>query len=343
MLKIIQEGTMRTKHTQSITCIAWKDDTIFATCSADGSIKIWEIIEKKIKKYKKTLYSSKYVTSLDWSSNGNFLISGGLDKAITIWNVSTGKPIKTLKGHTGAIESIACSHDGKYIASSSNACDKTVKIWNTTTGKCEYSFEGTHCLTSVAWSPDNNYVASGSWNNRIIICDVKNAVSSNSNQKPKKTLGYIDFDSTVFSVAWSPDGKYLVSGHSNKLLKIWNPYTDECTKHEKVLKGHISGVCCVACSPNGKLIASYSFAKNIRIWNATTGECQKIFDDNYSHHCLKSSIAWSPNGQTLAEGYFEKVYLYSVQNYEEERETRVNKKIKNIIGMANSLISSIDH
>ncbi|MEE0961820.1 MAG: hypothetical protein U0L54_04660, partial [Bacteroidales bacterium] len=59
--------------------------------------------------------------------DGKYLVSGGYDDIIIIWDANSGKKLKTLKGHSSYVRSVCWSPDGKYLASGS--WDETVKIW----------------------------------------------------------------------------------------------------------------------------------------------------------------------------------------------------------------------
>ncbi len=56
------------------------------------------------------------------------MASSSYDKTVKLWSVESQKEITTLQGHKSAVNSVAFSPDGKYLASSSD--DKTVKLWN---------------------------------------------------------------------------------------------------------------------------------------------------------------------------------------------------------------------
>jgi WD40 repeat protein len=73
----------------------------------------------------------------------------------------------------------------------------------------------------------------------------------------------------VRSVAYSPDGKHLVSGSSDKTVKVWDSQTgkEECT-----LTGHSDFVRSVAYSPDGKHIVSGSDDRTVKVWDSQTGK-----------------------------------------------------------------------
>jgi WD40 repeat protein len=94
----------------------------------------------------------------------------------------------------------------------------------------------------------------------------------------------------VFSV----DGRYVVTGSSDKTARIWDRMTGQTVI---VLRGHEDNVSSVAYSPDGGRVVTLSFDKTARIWDAKTGQTIKIIniDDFYPLY-----VAFSPDGQRLA-------------------------------------------
>ena len=76
-----------------------------------------------------------------------------------VWNATNGGNIYTYHGHSGRVIAVACSSDGKRIASASD--DKTVQVWDATNGGNVYTYrEHASAVYAVAWSPDGKRIAS---------------------------------------------------------------------------------------------------------------------------------------------------------------------------------------
>ncbi|MCL1471867.1 trypsin-like peptidase domain-containing protein [Argonema antarcticum] len=202
-------------------------------------------------------------------------------------------PEKVLSGHTKSVQSVAISPDGQTLASGSS--DNTIKIWNTTTGKELRTLSGhSKPIWKLAIGPDGQTLASSSNDATIKIWNLSTGQLLQSINNGESTS-----NSTVSSVAFSPDSQTFASGGyapQRNIIKIWNKSTG---KELRTLTGHLDFVNSVAFSADGKILASGSSDKTIKIWNPNTGELLRTFT-GHSNGII--SIAISRFGQIVASG-----------------------------------------
>jgi WD40 repeat protein len=96
-------------------------------------------------------------------------------------------------------------------------------------------------------------------------------------------------------VAFSPDGKQIVSASSDKMLKVWDAATGRETR---TLKGHTDLVCKVAFSPDGKRVVSGSYDKTLKVWDLATGQATRTLKGHGGY----VTVAFSPDGKRIASG-----------------------------------------
>ncbi|MDP3048849.1 MAG: caspase family protein [Thermodesulfovibrionales bacterium] len=162
------------------------------------------------------------VKSIAFSPDNKYVLSGGYDKIIKLWDLESMKEIRIFKGHTSGILSIAFSPDGKYAVSGS--WDTTLKLWDIATGREIRTFSG-HAdgIYSVAFSPDGKFALSGSWDATVKLWDIatgKEIKTFIGHSKGYELTNWVTAPG-VLSVAFTHNGKYAVSA-GDASVRIWD-------------------------------------------------------------------------------------------------------------------------
>jgi len=224
---------------------------------------------------------------LSVSSDGRFALTGADDKKIILWDVKSGKRIRTLEGHLGGVNSVCFSPDGKYAVSGSD--DGTLILWDISRGEKVSIFEG-HSLSdvnSVCFSPDGQYVLSGSSDKTMILWNIR---------KGEIIQTYEGHTSYINSVSISPDGKYALSGSQDWTIILWNLQTGAKLL---TLREHSSWVKSVCFSPDGKSALSGSDDGKVILWDLMNGE--KIFTMKGQSGAV-NSVCFSSDGRYALSG-----------------------------------------
>ena len=244
-------------------------------------------------------FGGLYTTlSISFSPDGNMIASSGDERNsnIRLWDVQTGKLLRTLKKRTAFedfegrdVNSVVFSPDGNMIASGSG--NGTIRLWNVHTGEfIKYLAGHTKTVNSVAFSPNGQTLMSAGADG-VCLWDVN-------------TGEYIeDVPILAVSAAFSPDGKTcaIVSETGITVLNAHTfQYLESLTRNigsEDEFRGEdIGSIGSVTFSPDGNTIVSCS-GNNIHLWDAHTNQLLKTL---IGHTESVNSVVFSPDGETIA-------------------------------------------
>jgi len=237
---------------------------------------------------------SDEVNTVCFSPDDKYIASCSDDKTIKLWDVATLKELKTFTSST-SIQAISFSKDGKSIFSGG---EDGLKMWNIETEEVEIL--NSQCYPHfIDISSDGRYIAYDNIykENTLDIFDVQ------TRMEIKTIAGHKNY---IQSASFSPDGKYIVSGGDDKILRLWDCKTGLLVK--KFL-GHESAINSVKFSPDGKYIASASCDENyrVKVWSVLSGKVVKAFSQNTNS---VSTVCFSNDGKYLVSGGAEGIIYF---------------------------------
>ncbi|NSW79107.1 MAG: hypothetical protein HPY54_08750 [Chthonomonadetes bacterium] len=279
-------------HSSWVNAVAFSQNGQYlASASRDGTVRVWNVASGETVR---SIADGNPVTSVAFSPDGQLLATGSEGTTLVkIWRLNDGSLVRTLSGHTLAVQSVAFSPDGQYLASGS--ADRTVRVWQVDSGDSLHTLSGhTLAVQSVAFSPDGQYVASGSADNTVHVWRV------NDGSLVRTLSGHT---LAVQSVAFSPDGQYLASASADQSVRVWNASSGALAQ-----RFSMDEVLSVATSPDGALVASGGKDGVVHFWEQPSG-AQTGSELSADDWIL--SIAISPDGQrTSASTRNASVYLW---------------------------------
>ncbi|XP_023682266.1 F-box-like/WD repeat-containing protein TBL1X [Paramormyrops kingsleyae] len=276
----IREGGQDVPSNKDVTSLDWNSDgTLLATGSYDGFARIWTKdgnLAGTLGQHKGPIFALK------WNKKGNCILSAGVDKTTIIWDAHTGeakqqfpfhsapaldvdwqnnttfascstdmcihvcrlgndRPLKTFQGHTNEVNAIKWDPSGLLLASCSD--DMTLKIWSMKQESCVHDLQAhSKEIYTIKWSPtgpgtsnpnSNIMLASASFDSTVRLWDVERGICIHTLTKHQEP---------VYSVAFSPDGRFLASGSFDKCVHIWSTLSGDLV-HSYRGTGGIFEVC----------------------------------------------------------------------------------------------------
>ncbi|KIK35344.1 hypothetical protein CY34DRAFT_812241 [Suillus luteus UH-Slu-Lm8-n1] len=300
---ITPRKTMR-GHTTSVFGVAHlPGGQHIITCSKDSPLRLWDLKRgAQIGEEWRDEGDEAGIESMALSPNGKTLASGSSDGMVRLWDVEMGKVVLKWKGHTDWVTSVCWSPNGERVVSGSY--HGTARLWDVKSGE-PVRVQGLNPIKSrheyvyaVSYSPEAKMIATGGYKKYgIEIWDAKTG----------KQLTKIELYRSIFSLAWTSDGKKLIAGQTYGSIEIFDTAT---WQQIAVLDDHTSTVNSLTLFPNNRLLASTSQDKTARLWNLDTN---LQVGPPLQHKQDVECVAFSADGKLLSTGCFDKnAYVWNI-------------------------------
>lgn len=286
-LEIVKSSTL-TGHNDCIYTLERSDkDSCFYSSGGDGMIVLWNLNNpdkgELFAKVEKSVYALHYL-----ESKHSLLIGENFEGVHEI-DLNEKREIHSSKIASSSIFDIKSFGDRVYVASGDGALIVLAKDDLSTITKIKLSDKSARCL---AINEKRHELAIGYSDNLCRILDLKNL-------KVIATLP--GHQNSIFSLCYSPDNNYLLSGSRDAHLKIWDIEQDYNLKESIV--AHMYAINHIVYSPDGKYFATCSMDKSIKIWDAQEFRLLKVIDRarHAGHGTSVNKLFWSSfHGQLIS-------------------------------------------
>jgi WD40 repeat protein len=313
------------------------------TTDRELSVQLWDI---KAGKMVQSFQGHRFTVRVaGFTSNGQMLLTGDFGNFACLWDVAKGKLVHSFTGFHGPILAVGISPDDQTVVLAS--ADRTVHCYDTRLRKpVQPSLRLSEALTGAVFSPNAmlllttgtdgsvrlrqlNHPACGSLFDgdtrdvyRVALSpDGKTALTMRQNKEPwtpgkvqlwdlatRQPVGRpLQQSWAIRAIAFSPDGRQVVTGASDGLAGLWEVRTGRL---KGLFRGHtpMKTVQTVAFSPDGKVVLTASLDRTVRLWDPATLRPLML---PLPHPKYVLAAAFSPDGGLVATGCFDhKAYLW---------------------------------
>ena len=200
--------------------------------------------------------------SVGFSRDGRWLVGGGEDRSIKVWDGATGRKVRVLGEHTADITKLAFSSDGRYLASV--GMDDVVQVWDAArleVGQVPLRRFAVRCddyaADLAAFSPDGSRLAVASDDDTATIHDVVG---------DDNAVRLVCHGHRPLALAFTPDGRWVASGGKDCTVKVWDSRTG---KQLETLRSHGDQVTRLICFQSAERVWLVSGSRDgtVKLWD----------------------------------------------------------------------------
>lgn len=241
---------------------------------------------------------------LAWSPVHRCLGGAYQDGTVRIWDPEDGRTLFETAAHSGAAYALAWSPAEPLLVSGGS--DRRLRFWSPTQ-QTSYALsypEGTR-IYDLAWSPDGRWLLVTGSRHLLEVLALpppgdRSLLDARVHQIRSEHLAWGSVPATLFTGAWSADGKYIAAGGRRRHgtpIRLWR-WQGERAEPMGELVGHQDWITHLAWSPREAThLASASWDHSVKVWDVATREPIVTLT---GHSAPVIAVNWSPDGRTLA-------------------------------------------
>ncbi|KAG2149068.1 uncharacterized protein EDB93DRAFT_358436 [Suillus bovinus] len=280
-------------HEEPVLAVAvFPDMRRMITGSGDKTLRLWDLKDGVVLKIMEG--HCDWVGAVAISRDGRLIASGDEKGMLIIWDGDTGEPLtQSFQAHSAhsGIDSLDFSPDGAALAT--GGWDKKTKLWITKTWRLQG--KPLNCrdyVNCVRYSPSGEHLAIATLGDiQIWDTNTRECIKIFEGHAAHTSLSRTSIRPFNKSLAWTPDGKRLLSAGTNAdaTIREW-----DTTSWEQVQgspwKGHDKQICAIAVNSAATLVASASYDNDVRLWQLSNGQTIAIFRHSDWMRCVTFSL-----------------------------------------------------
>jgi len=229
--------------------------------------------------------------ALSYSPDGSTLASANAGEPMRLWDVKTGRLLRTFGTGSPRQLCLAFAPDGHTLVSGGN--ETALRFWDVAGGK-EVKSQECHDsgVSAIAFSDNGRTLVSASYDKTVRLWDVATGKQLFKLEGHTEAAGCVAFA-----------GDTIISGGEDAIIRLWSASGKVVTE----LRGHTAEIRALAVSPDKSQLASASWDGSVRIWDL--GE-PKLLHKGAGHKSAATALAWLKDGKTVVSGGWDGTLLW---------------------------------